>query len=166
MSASIARKSRRHGTRAASALPKDRFATAWSDYVDTHVDPEELNNHIFTGTLPEATDNDGRIWQLLELNHGRTLWRATDADYRAHGWATADEGDLPGHATFVTTTLESTARSWLAKHRGTEPMDPFALVTGGRYWRWLTTCGIATLDEEDLDAELDEMIVNPLDAPL
>jgi len=56
MSASIARKTRRHGTRATSAtrpipslllglvaraLP---FAHAWSDYVDTHVDPEELNH--------------------------------------------------------------------------------------------------------------------------
>ena len=114
MSASIARKTRRHGTRATSAtrpIPSlllslvartqapDPFAHAWSDYVDTHIDPEELNNHI-------------------------------------------------------------------ARHRGTEPMDPFALVTGGRYWRWIATCGIATLNDEDIDAELDEMIVNPLDAPL
>ena len=107
MSASIARKTRRHGTRATSAtrpIPSlllslvartqapDPFAHAWSDYVDTHIDPEELNH--------------------------------------------------------------------------CEPIDPFALVTGGAYSRWLTTCGIATLDEEDLDAELDEMIVGPLDAPL
>ena len=59
MSSSLARKTLRHGTRTARAtrpIPSlltllvartqqpDAFAHAWSDYVDTHVDPEELNH--------------------------------------------------------------------------------------------------------------------------
>ena len=87
-----------------------------STLLETLLTPQQRHD-AEAADIAAQHSNNGRLWLRMDdgSNCHAELWRAIDADVRAHGWAVCLPGDEPEHATWTTTTTERIARAWFAQ---------------------------------------------------